>query len=834
MIKDDDVNFRTEGFTVSNSLPGFSDPTGQFPRKDYFFKPSLNSEAIGESREKISLGGGDPTISLEDFEEESISVSEYTKVQVQATASGHKLIFDDTPGSQRVIVKHNSGAGMEFKSDGGINIRSKNNMAISIDANGVIILEGDLRISSKNLTVDVTGDMDMKVDGDYNLTVSGDKKENISGSSRDTIGGNRGEIIKGNSSSTILGASTNTILGTSNNIVKGDYNYSIGGASSFAIGSEYKFTAQGEIVQSAPSISISAADISVVGAAGTIGGQEVTYYGNTFHATRVNATSMHATTFHGDLNGTALRANDTSKQNYGEAATSGAPFSYTSTTGTETETALPTEALMTEVLTNSSRGIKEVSIDEKNYIFNKIDRTEKMGGVANRKLNIQQARTKLKDTTHQNNSKFIQTLVADGVLSHTYLNKVPSGIGRSYSGRGTIAFIPDTASGSTAGSGTGKFIAGSQSSITTYKPNIKYDPNRLEINTVKDINAKTELGLGLPLSTFLAGPGFATNLGHIATIEDRLALARQLLMQADVVQIIRKNNGKFKDFRIVVAEGVYKPLSTETLTAGGILDLAKTGRAITYELYDNNNKIYNEITYEFAEYLAEYLPLYDKIILHYDNIDPNAGNKLHSQVTVIMPEINNEYKIISSVQPKFILETYYNGKIMSNTDLVEIDPFAIPDQFAIAVSSIPGVVEYKLGKIRDKPVKPALERILAQAAAKAGVDKVIITSGTQPGTSGKRIGSTRHDTGMAADLYLQIGGEDVTLDTYKGRKTIEKFVRAAVSLGIRAGGMSAGYMGNKVMHLDTLGASLGSGKYSSDTPVAWKSDNWFASAIIST
>jgi hypothetical protein len=828
-----------DNITRTNVKPnpsiGFTDPRGEFPKKEYFFKPTTNREVVGEVKTSISLGGGHPNLSFDGFLEADEVPSQYGKVQVQETSAGHKFILDDTPGGERIVLKHAKGTGLEFKSDGGINIRSKNNIAVSIDANGLIILEGDLRISSKNLTLDVAGDFDLNVAGNYNMNIAGDKKETIEGSYRSNIKKNRGEVVVGNKSKTVLQAETNTVLGLSTNVIKGDYNLTVGGNSTHAYGGTLKLSAQGEIVNSSPYYSVATADLSLVGAGGTIGGENMIYYGTTAHIDRVNSTSMHATTFHGDLNGTALQANATSSQNYGEAVTSGTAYDYTSSSATNNESFKPTADIMNKVLTNSSRGVREVEIDSKEYIKNKIDRTTKMGGVANRQLNVSEVRAKLKDPAHEANIDFIKTITSDGVLSYKYFNKTPPGIGRAYSGKGTVSFLPQDVNGSIAALGTGKLVSGTQSAFNGFRPDSKYDPMGIAIENLQSINGKTLLGNGIPLSTFLSGPGYATTLGHIATVEERLSLARQLLLQTEVIKLVKNNESKFKDFRIIVAEGVYKKGSNEQLTSGGILDLATTGRAITYELYDEKNKSYPEITYEFAEYIAEYLPGYNKIILQYDNLDPDAGNKIHSQITVIMPEINNEYNIVGGGKPAFELETYFNNKIMSNTDLVEIDPFAVPEINQIAVSRVDSnVIVYELGEIRNKPVNTALERIFVQAARAAKVDKVVITSGKQPGTTGKRTGSTRHDTGMAADLYLQKDGLDITLDTYQGRVIIEKFVRKAVELGVRAGGMSTDYMGNKVMHLDTLGKSLGGGRYDNSVPVAWKSADWFASAIIST
>ena len=66
------------------------------------------------------------------------------------------------------------------------------------------------------------------------------------------------------------------------------------------------------------------------------------------------------------------------------------------------------------------------------------------------------------------------------------------------------------------------------------------------------------------------------------------------------------------------------------------------------------------------------------------------------------------------------------------------------------------------GKIRDKPITGELERLLESAADATNIDVVFVTSGGQPGSTGRRTGSTRHDGGRAADLQLIRNGQTLT------------------------------------------------------------------------
>jgi hypothetical protein len=138
--------------------------------------------------------------------------------------------------------------------------------------------------------------------------------------------------------------------------------------------------------------------------------------------------------------------------------------------------------------------------------------------------------------------------------------------------------------------------------------------------------------------------------------------------------------------------------------------------------------------------------------------------------------------------------------------------------------------DYSNTKIRNKPVKLKLIKALAAAVKASGVDFVTITSGLQPGTTGRRIGSGRHDTGLAADLFVTYKGRKLDRSKIQDQAILTRFIQAAIVNGIKAGGMSKGYMGNFTMHLDMLGAHDGKGGYSG-TFITWRSDSWFVNAL---
>lgn len=122
------------------------------------------------------------------------------------------------------------------------------------------------------------------------------------------------------------------------------------------------------------------------------------------------------------------------------------------------------------------------------------------------------------------------------------------------------------------------------------------------------------------------------------------------------------------------------------------------------------------------------------------------------------------------------------------------------------------------GATRNRPICEELRAVLAAAAEEVGVDLVRITSGGQPGTHGRRTGSTRHDGGRAADLQLCVGGVTKTFTDRRGGPVVEGFVKAAASFGATGIGAGVGYMGNRTLH-------VGFGRTPSDTSrLVWGED----------
>ena len=122
------------------SQRGDFDPTGDYPKKDYFYGNSVNKAAKGEKINTLYTGGGDYGVNASVSEQKP---SLYPFNQVNETESGHVIEIDDTPGGERVLIKHRTGAGMEMRADGSVVISSRGRRVEVIEEEQVVIVEGE-------------------------------------------------------------------------------------------------------------------------------------------------------------------------------------------------------------------------------------------------------------------------------------------------------------------------------------------------------------------------------------------------------------------------------------------------------------------------------------------------------------------------------------------------------------------------------------------------------------------------------------------------------------------------------------------------------------------
>lgn len=421
--------------SLKDKRNGFSDPNGIFPKTEYERQSSVNEIARGFKRVNVELGGSVSDIDL-DLNEEPVSL--YPNNQVKETASGHIVEYDDTPGAERVMIRHTSGSGVEMRADGTVIYGSTKNTVRVTACDEKVIVDGDGELQyNGNLKLKVAGDFDVEVGGDYNVTVKGDMEQNVTrGFVQDVAGdvetqviGNKKEMIGGTSTSLVHGERTSLTKGNFEEYVKGDHNY--------GVGDTLKMTAENEFVISALSANITASSLALLGDSGTIGGHEIVYYGNTAHIPRVNATSVHATqgviadvamdapTFNGNLSGNASTAGTA-----GALGAGSGQGSVSISPAQNTATVLPTTDIVNDALEKSAFAITRVYIDQYNEMFNALNRLVHYGGVSKVDLNTRQARSKLRDPNNLNNETFISALLKDGTISPFGTRIAPLSTGR--------------------------------------------------------------------------------------------------------------------------------------------------------------------------------------------------------------------------------------------------------------------------------------------------------------------------------------------------------------------------------------------------------------------
>lgn len=666
-MSDDDFLIEEKDKNLPSKGDPFSDPKRVYPKREYANAPSVNLEARGIEENELLLGGGDVGI---DLELKKYPSSKAPLNQVKRTVSGHVQEVDDTPGRERMLFRHKTGAGVEMRADGTVIVNAVNNIIRVAAGSEKVIIEGDGdMVYHGNLNLRVDGDFDVNVGGNFTVTTGGDMEEDIKGGYRQDVNNNHQTFVNRNISKTVTGTETNLIIGDQNNIIKENQSTTVGVNKDDIVGSEYQISAENKYIATSPDINMGASSLTFIGDSGTIGGENMVYYGHTAHIPRINSTSMHATTFHGDLQGTAhqaVTADVTNSQNYPDPTSPGGGvgsaqgYVAANVNATNNTTVQPTNTVIKNSWFNSAYGIFKVAVDVGDVIYNSINRFVDYGGVQNRTLTVSEVRSKLRNPATQNNEDFIGTAIAENVLNTTYSNAVPSQIGTIIDDEPTPRNPnPKEVFGKIKGAESKRFAGSVQNDIVTIQPNPTYDPRRK-----KFITERTKLARGINMAKFFGSHGDPITMDHMFT-EDRFETAKYLYLHAQLMRSIMEDEGEFDEFRLVVSEGVYKPSETETIAAGSVNDYRTYGRAIVYELRNRKGEIALKQTFKLAAWWKD-SQQYEKMILDYDTY--NVDGSLNAQIIVIMPELQAGYK--ATYQNR--LETRYNNYVQATGELIEI------------------------------------------------------------------------------------------------------------------------------------------------------------------
>jgi len=420
----------------------FSDNTGTYPKVGKEEKPVTTQGGL-----LINTYGADVPVDTAQG-----NAANNTTCYAHTTPAGHTVEYNDTPGSERIMIRHKNGDGINIGPDGSIIISSKRRIDKANEDYFLEVKNGNLKFEG-NLTIDVTGDFNVNVGGEYNVN-STKKTEVVNGPYTRTVTGDDIKTVDGNQTNLVTGGGAHQYLEGLSTIVKGDSRYIVEGAHTQAVSKVLTMTAEQEVVLTSPEANIAADNLSVFGDTGTIGGENMQMYtmnlraGGTVYAdvsmdtpkgniTRVEGTSAHYTTFHGDLNGTAKQSNITAAQNYPDTDpggnTSGSAYSYTNNSADDLanntdETAKPTSTLLTDYRTKSDKGVLIVKVDPDDIQKNNVDLSKKTSGVTNKNIDVAQVRRKMRDPAHRDNIEFTTLMLSEGKLSPDYANTSPPNV----------------------------------------------------------------------------------------------------------------------------------------------------------------------------------------------------------------------------------------------------------------------------------------------------------------------------------------------------------------------------------------------------------------------
>ena len=721
---------------------GFEDPAGELPRSEYFYQPGTEKSTRGETIHNLETDVA-VTVGREDISLVHEVPSSATEVSIKTTPKGHVILYDDTIGSERILLKHMSGAGVEMKPDGSIIVNARGNRVDLITGNHHLFTEGNGNLTySGDVNMNIGGDFNLDVGGNYNLKVGGHWIVNVFGSYTKRIIGMMAETIQKVKSTTVLKDVTNTFLGKLSTSVKADYEFVVRGEADYNHKGSTTLTSQTEISLSSPNINIVAQDLTATGNTGTIGGENIVMYnynmftGHSINAidnvttatiyndTQVTTGHMNIPVVYGDLQGTATQAMVSNQAGLhpSSGAHAGSGYGYSAATDTTADIPpnttkgpkkwptdadndfgpsgldnlkpLPTATTSSIFLDKSAYMVQSVFVDEDDGIYNYMDKTVTTAGVTEKPLTTAEIRIKMRNPANKNNLSFTQEQIAAGVLSSSYTEKVPPHIDRivgkktqsRMGGQVIGAADPTTVITRYKASDTSK------KQIKFIVPEAQYNPNH-----IKTIKMGTLLSPGVPIAKFFPN---SETMNHMSQIE-RHRVARNLVGSVKLLKLVKAP--KFMDgFNVKIVEGVQKLGPTDkSAPEDSITKLSSTGRVVAFEVRNGRTgELTPDVTFDLASYLKDNAE-FDKLILSYDTYEidelSNGEKILYCSIIVTMPEIPQNYKITFKQE----LETIFNDELQSAKDLIEI---TLSETGAIELEDVtaPAITEEGLKKIKTK------------------------------------------------------------------------------------------------------------------------------------
>ena len=295
----------SEEYTTGIPIDGSVDPTGEYPRRNNWFGNSVSQAGRGVKVNNVWLSGSDIGVN---FDVPIAGPSIFPFNQANETPSGHSFELDDTPGNERILIKHHSGAGVELKPDGSVLLSAISNQVQVVGGSQSVIVSGP-----GNLVYD--GDLNLKVNGNYNLHVGGtfnvdvgsNENHSVHGTYITEVGDVHQTIVRGNKDTKVYGDVLNYSNGEQKYVSKNDVRVMTGRDFITNSNRHQRHTAVDYYTTSSgKQTSISSEKVNINGKYGKVGGENWHHIGSLFTGPEDDQGTN--TVFHGNLVGRALEA----------------------------------------------------------------------------------------------------------------------------------------------------------------------------------------------------------------------------------------------------------------------------------------------------------------------------------------------------------------------------------------------------------------------------------------------------------------------------------------------------------------------------------------------
>lgn len=551
----------------------------------------------------------------------------YPYNQAYQTPAGHLIEYDDSPGSERVRIKHKSGTDIHMLPNGDLEIISNQSRYQVIGRDDTLVVKGIMNvIIESDACIKVKGDTVLETDGDFFHTVHGDYSLDIGGNYTEKVNGNRNERTVGTTFQSHLAAVQVENLGTKIETTVLDH--------TVELGANYKLTAEGTFIQTsygaaslthfgglidmkgkdADGASPTEAEISVINTkterfdgddvfvsgdaditgkmtSGTADVNGALIAGSADVDGAVTALTMEASTFEG----TAKKADWATTAG---SAPTGASAPTTPLPGSPSTPATPV-ARQTPLASAESPNDVTGKADE---LLVNASRKFVNGGFHDRILSLQEVSAACRNASLFSNSEWLTDQVATGVVLD------------SISSTGSYRVVRD---GADSTKGAGKNPLANALGITTFRNRIKTS-NDLGLPSSKLIGEYTDK------SQLLSSNFKVSHMLAESVMQDQVGLSQTQIaqnMQFFAYSILEKIKRNWND-RWVIVEGLYNPFEGETISASSPNVLMSQGLGVGIQFPDRDNRFY----YDVAQWILNKLPV-EQCGISYIDYDPNGVNE---------------------------------------------------------------------------------------------------------------------------------------------------------------------------------------------------------------